>query len=36
LEVAMVNGAWLDAGTFDSLYRAQVLAKEKLQDKLVI
>lgn len=36
LEVAMVNGEWLDAGTFDSLYRAQVLAKEKLQDKLII
>ncbi len=36
LEVAMVNGAWLDAGTFDSLLEAQILAKEKLQDKLVI
>jgi glucose-1-phosphate thymidylyltransferase len=36
LEVAMVDGEWLDAGTFDSLYRAQVLSKEKLQDKLMI
>lgn len=36
LDVAMVNGEWLDAGTFDSLLDAQVLAKEKLQDKLVI
>ncbi|KKQ61348.1 MAG: Nucleotidyl transferase [Parcubacteria group bacterium GW2011_GWE2_38_18] len=36
LDVAMVNGEWIDAGTFDSLLRAQNLAKEKLQDKLVI
>jgi glucose-1-phosphate thymidylyltransferase len=36
LEVAKVNGEWLDAGTFDSLLRAQILAKEKLQDKLII
>jgi glucose-1-phosphate thymidylyltransferase len=36
LEVAIVGGEWLDAGTFDSLYRAQILSKEKLQDKLVI
>lgn len=36
LEVAIVEGEWLDAGTFDSLYRAQILAKEKLQDKLII
>jgi len=36
LEVAMVNGEWLDAGTFDSLLEAQILAKEKLQGKLVI
>ncbi len=33
LEVAKVQGEWLDAGTFDSLLRAQVLAKEKLQDE---
>ena len=36
LEVAMIEGAWLDAGTFDSLLEAQILAKEKLQKKMVI
>ena len=36
LEVAMVNGDWLDAGTFDSLLEAQNLAKQKLQEKLII
>jgi len=36
LEVAIVKGAWLDAGTFDSLLEAQILAKEKLQNKMVI
>ncbi len=36
LEVAIVKGEWIDAGTFDSLLRAQILSKEKLQDKLVI
>jgi len=36
LEVAMVNGEWIDAGTFDSYLRAQNLAKEKLADKLII
>jgi glucose-1-phosphate thymidylyltransferase len=36
LEVAIVNGEWIDAGTFDSLLRAQNLAKKKLQNKLVI
>jgi len=36
LDVAMVNGAWVDAGTFDSLLEAQILAKEKLQSKMVI
>ncbi|MFH0923120.1 MAG: sugar phosphate nucleotidyltransferase [Candidatus Falkowbacteria bacterium] len=36
LEVAMVSGEWLDAGTFDSFFEAQKLAKEKLQDKMVI
>lgn len=36
LDVAMVEGAWIDAGTFDSLLEAQILAKEKLQDKLII
>lgn len=36
LEVATVEGEWIDAGTFDSLLRAQNLAKEKLQNKLII
>lgn len=36
LDVAMVNGEWLDAGTFDSLLRAQNIAKEKLVDKMII
>ena len=29
LEVAMVNGAWFDAGTFDSLLEASNIVKEK-------
>lgn len=36
LDVALVHGAWIDAGTFDSLLEAQILAKEKLQDKMII
>lgn len=36
LKVAQVEGEWLDAGTFDSLLKAQVFAKEKLVDKMVI
>lgn len=36
LEVAMVKGEWLDAGTFDSLLKAQQIAKEKLADKMLI
>ncbi len=36
LAVALVNGEWLDAGTFDSLLRAQNLAKEKLAAKMII
>jgi len=36
LEVAVVKGGWIDAGTFDSLLEAQIFAKEKLQDKLII
>ncbi|MCX6744204.1 MAG: sugar phosphate nucleotidyltransferase [Candidatus Parcubacteria bacterium] len=35
LQVAIIEGAWEDAGTFDSLLRAHNLAKEKLQDKFV-
>ena len=36
LSVAMVAGEWLDAGTFDSLLKAQNFAKEKLDDKMLI
>lgn len=36
LKVARVSGEWLDAGTFDSLLKAQVFAKEKLVDKMII
>ncbi len=36
LETAIVEGAWLDAGTFDSLLEAQILAKEKLQYGMMI
>lgn len=35
LQVAVIEGAWEDAGTFDSLLRAHNLSKEKLQDKFV-
>ncbi len=36
LDVKTFEGAWVDAGTFDSLLSAQQLAKEKLQDKLIV
>lgn len=36
LEVAEVKGEWLDAGTFDSLLKAQNFAKEKMADKMII
>jgi len=36
LEVAVVDGEWLDAGTFDSLLKAQNFAKEKLADRMII
>lgn len=36
LKVGRINGEWIDAGTFDSLLRAQIFAKEKMQDKMVI
>ncbi len=36
LSVAQVEGEWLDAGTFDSLLKAQVFAKEKLAGKMII
>ncbi len=36
VEIAVIEGDWLDAGTFESLYKAQALAKEKLDTKMVI
>lgn len=36
LEVAIVEGEWIDAGTFDSLLSAQMLARDRLQNKLII
>jgi glucose-1-phosphate thymidylyltransferase len=36
LEVGIVQGEWIDAGTFDSLLKAQNLAQEKLHQQLVI
>lgn len=36
LTVAKVEGEWLDAGTFDSLLKAQNVAKEKLVQKMII
>ena len=36
LAVAKVEGEWLDAGTFDSLLKAQNVAKEKLVQKMII
>lgn len=36
LDVVEVEGEWIDCGTFDSLLHAQILAKEKLQHKLII
>jgi glucose-1-phosphate thymidylyltransferase len=36
LSVALVKGDWLDAGTFDSLFKAQTLAKDKIAGKMVI
>ncbi len=36
LEVARVEQEWIDAGTFDSLLEAQNLAKDKLQDQMII
>lgn len=35
LEVAMVKGEWMDAGTFDSLLKAQIFAQEKLDQKMI-
>lgn len=36
LEVAVIEGEWLDAGTIDDYFAAQVFAKEKMRDKMII
>lgn len=36
LDVRTFGGEWIDAGTFDSLFRANQIAREKLQKNLVI
>ncbi len=36
LEVGLVKGEWLDAGTFDSLLKAQNFAKDKMVGKMEI
>lgn len=36
LDVRKIEGEWIDAGTFDSLVRANVLAQEKLHKNLII
>lgn len=36
LDVRVVDGVWIDAGTHDSLLDAQILAKEKLSDSMII
>lgn len=36
LDVRTFDGDWVDAGTFDSLLKAQSIAKEKLQDGMII
>jgi glucose-1-phosphate thymidylyltransferase len=36
LEVRMIYKEWIDAGTFESLYAAQKLARDELQDQMII
>lgn len=36
LDVKKISGEWIDAGTFDSLLKANQLAKEKLHKNLII
>jgi len=36
LEVRMIHKDWIDAGTFDSLLEAQIIAKEQLQSLMII
>ena len=34
LQIAEIKKEWIDAGTFESLLQAQILAKEKLRNEL--
>lgn len=36
LSVKKIDGEWIDAGTFDSLFHANVLARERLSQQLII
>lgn len=36
LDVRMIQNEWIDAGTFESLYAAQKLGRDKLQDTMII
>lgn len=36
LDVRMIRNEWIDAGTFESLYAAQKLARDTLQDTMII
>lgn len=36
LEVRMIQNEWIDAGTFESLYAAQKLGRDRLQDTMII
>ena len=36
LQCSRIAGEWIDAGTFDSLLKAQIFAKEKMQNKMII
>ncbi|MBD3247772.1 NTP transferase domain-containing protein [Candidatus Falkowbacteria bacterium] len=36
LEVSEIKGEWIDAGTMESLHRAQIFAREKMKGKMVI
>lgn len=36
LKVSKIKGEWIDAGTFESLHRAQIFARKKMKGKMVI
>lgn len=36
LDVRIIEGEWIDAGTFDSLLKANILAKEKLSNNMIV